>query len=192
MSGRRFLMMRWQYREDRATQAAARLLQLRGGTMSYMKLLKLLYIADRRALAQFGRPITFDQMVSMKYGPVLSNTLNLIRDEPPPFAESYWRDHISPPTAAYEVSLIRTDIPNHQLSPAEEALLDGVFAEFGSMGRWDLSQHTHSFPEYSETRDSSIPIRVHDVLLGQGVSEEDADAIVADLLAEQGFEQAIG
>ena len=32
--------------------------------MSYMKLIKLLYLADREALARWGRPITTDQYVS--------------------------------------------------------------------------------------------------------------------------------
>ena len=57
------------YREDKATQAAARLLRLAGGKLNHMKLMKLLYLADRRALIQWGRPITFDWYVSMPHGP---------------------------------------------------------------------------------------------------------------------------
>jgi len=51
----RAMILRFQH--ERATQAAARLLQRRGGRMSYMKLLKLLYLADRKALLSVGRPI---------------------------------------------------------------------------------------------------------------------------------------
>lgn len=54
--------------EAKATQAAARLLRNRGGKMSYMKLIKLLYLADREALAQWGRSITTDTYVSMDKG----------------------------------------------------------------------------------------------------------------------------
>ena len=46
--------------------------------MSYMKLIKLLYLADREALLRWGRPITFDAYVSMDRGPVLSSVLDLI------------------------------------------------------------------------------------------------------------------
>ena len=46
------------FNEAKATQAAARLLFLRGGTMSYVKLIKLLYLADREALIRWGRPVT--------------------------------------------------------------------------------------------------------------------------------------
>ena len=36
--------------------------------MSYMKLIKLLYLADREALAQWGRSISIDTYVSMDKG----------------------------------------------------------------------------------------------------------------------------
>jgi hypothetical protein len=46
--------------ERKATEATALLLSLRGGQMHYMKLIKLLYLADRRALLRWGIPITTD------------------------------------------------------------------------------------------------------------------------------------
>jgi len=49
--------MRPRYREDKATQAAARLLKLRGGTRSHLKLIKLLYLVEREAPARFGAPL---------------------------------------------------------------------------------------------------------------------------------------
>lgn len=67
--------MRLRFNDRKATQAAALLLQLRGGKMSYMKLIKLLYLADREALLQWGRPITTDRYVSMNRDPVLSRIL---------------------------------------------------------------------------------------------------------------------
>ncbi len=63
--------------------------------MSYMKLIKLLYLADREALARWGRPITTDSYVSMKHGPVLSEVLNLITD--PLSDQTFWARHISEP-----------------------------------------------------------------------------------------------
>jgi hypothetical protein len=75
--------MQLTYREPKAAQAAALLLQRAGGTMNHMKLIKLLYLADRRALVQWGRPITFDYYVSMPHGPVLSFTLDRLNDEAP-------------------------------------------------------------------------------------------------------------
>ena len=47
--------------------------------MSYLLLMKLLYIADKQMLVSHGKPITYDRWFSMKFRPVLSSTLDLIR-----------------------------------------------------------------------------------------------------------------
>jgi uncharacterized phage-associated protein len=52
--------------------------------MSFLKLIKLMYLADRRALLEQGRSITFDRYVSMDHGAVLSQTYNLIVSEEAP------------------------------------------------------------------------------------------------------------
>jgi uncharacterized phage-associated protein len=48
-----------------------------GDVIPVLKLTKLLYLADREALARYGEPITYDLPVSMEHGPVLSRALNL-------------------------------------------------------------------------------------------------------------------
>ena len=70
------------FNEAKATEAAARLIELRGGKMSYRKLIKLLYLADREALLRWGRPVTTDRYVSIDHRPVVSNVYELIRAEP--------------------------------------------------------------------------------------------------------------
>ena len=184
------ICMNWRYREDRATQAAARFLKKRGGTMSYMKLLKLLYLADRLALLELGRPITFDRFYSMKHGPVLSRTLELMTEDPDPLAPSYWAEIISPPSN-YEVRL-KGEAPHDQLSPAQEDIIDRVYAQYGHMHRFQIRDFTHTLPEWSDPNGSSIPIRPKDVLLAQGVSADDADEIVSALEDESMLAALIG
>lgn len=170
------------FREEAAVQAAARILQRGGGRLPYMKLLKLLYLADRKALLELGRPITFDRYVSMKHGPVLSQTYDLIVAEEAPGEHSYWRTHISEPEN-YTVRLLG-EPPRDALSPAQEAVLDAVFDEFGSMDQWKLVDFTHTLPEWQDPHGSSIPIALRDILLAGGTEEEDAEAIERDLEAE--------
>ena len=179
--------MLMRFREDRTTQAAALLLKLRGGKMAYMKLLKLLYLADRKALAEMGRPITFDHFVSMPHGPVLSRTLELMTDQNDPSEPSYWSEYISAP-ANYEVRLL-TQAPNDQLSAAEEALLARIFDEFGHLGRFQIRDYTHTLREWRDPNGSSLPIAMRDVLLAQGVTEDDAAAIEESLEAEAHLEE---
>jgi hypothetical protein len=87
--------MRARYREDKATQAAARLLKLRGGAMSHLKLIKLLYLAERASLVRLGRPLTDDSCASLPHGPVLSATLDRINTAEA-YRDGYWDLHIAP------------------------------------------------------------------------------------------------
>ena len=155
--------------------------------MPYIKLLKLLYLADRKALIEMGRPISYDRFYSLPQGPVLSRTYDLIVSEPNPNTPSYWREFISAPEG-YSVGLIR-EPESDQLSPAEEAVLDSVFEEFGQLGKWELVEYTHGLPEYEDPHGSSIPIRVDTILLSAGASDEDVRSIMAALWSEAVIEE---
>lgn len=175
--------MQLQFRQEKATQAAARLLKKRGGRMSYMKLLKLLYLADRKALVEHSRPITYDRYVSMDHGPVLSQTYNLMVSEESPNAPSYWRQYISGPDN-YEVRLLVEEPPASELSPAQLEVLDSVYNEFGKLGRWDLVDFTHHLPEWRHPHGSSVPISVHDVLRAAGLDYDDISGVDEALAAD--------
>src|ERR1035438_6543738 len=97
--------MKLLFNEAKATQAATQFLRLRGGRISYIKLIKLLYLADREALIRWGRPITTDCYVSMDVGPVVSRIYDLIRNEPSPNSVKIWSKFISDPED-YEVRLL--------------------------------------------------------------------------------------
>src|SRR5688500_4690350 len=71
----------------KVVQASAVLLKKHGGRMSRLRLVKLLYIADRESLSQTLRPITGDHPAAMEHGPVPSQTYDLIK-----------RKHVDSPT----------------------------------------------------------------------------------------------
>lgn len=171
--------MRLRFREAKTTQAAARLLALRGGRMNYMKLLKLLYIVEREALLQWGRPVTADRCVSLPKGPVLSQTLNLINEEPGPDAPSAWAEHISQPEN-YQVRLLKP-AGDDELSAAETALIDDVFRRYGQMNRWKLVDLMHTFPEWQDPEGSALPITYRDILKAGGKTELEIAAILQDI-----------
>jgi uncharacterized phage-associated protein len=183
--------MSLRYREDKATQAAARLLKLRGGRMSHLKLMKLLYLADRNALVKWGRPITFDWYYSMPHGPVLSFTLNKMTAERDPDDPSCWHTYISE-VKDYEVSLLVEDVPNDQLSEAEEGILKQVFEEHGSKSRWELRDFCHRLPEWQDPKGSSLPIPVAAILTAEGFSDTDIRDIMETLDAEEAAHDILG
>jgi uncharacterized phage-associated protein len=173
--------------EGKTAQAAAMFLKLRGGQMSYMKLIKLLYLADRTSLLKYGKPITMDRWYSMKHGPVLSNVLSLITD--PSWTESSegtWAQLISAPLEDHEVRLLSNTFPNDRLSSAEEKIITEVFDKYGHYNRWDLVELLHKgeiAPEWKEPRQGSrILIALSDVLKTE-LDPEEAELAEAELLS---------
>jgi uncharacterized phage-associated protein len=171
--------MMLRFNERRATEAAARLLKLRGGRMSYLKLIKMLYFLDREALLRWGRPVTTDRYVSMDNGPVVSRTYDLIREEPAPGTDSFWRQCISAPQG-WEVTLIAEPDPS-EISHAEETLIDEIYAAYGKRNRWDLVRLSHELPEWQDPKGGAIPIEYRDILRAGGKTEAEVAAIEAEL-----------
>lgn len=172
--------------EQKVTEAAAFLLGLRGGCMHYIKLMKLLYIADRQAFSEWGVPISNDNYVSMDNGPVLSQTYNLIKD-----GGRFWSEYISAPFGDYEVELNRPLQRNSRLSPAEEETLKRVFAEYGHQNRWKIVDFMHSLPEWKNPGGSSIPIPINDILQALNESEENIQAIISEIEQERKITERI-
>ena len=180
-----------QFSQEKATAVTAFLLKLRGGRMSYLKLIKLLYLADREALNRWGFSITTDRYVSMANGPVVSNIYNLILldEETKPF----WSRYITPPLGEYEVALRDSgEVPEALLSRAEEKLLLEIFGTYGTWNRWKLRDFTHTLPEWRNPNGSSVPIEVSEILSAQGVSEEDIRGITADMKAADTANSVLG
>ena len=167
------------FNERRATEAAAEFLKLRGGRMSYLKLIKLLYLLDREALLRWGRPVTTDRYVAMNNGPVVSRIHDMIRDEPAPGTVSIWRQFISAP-ANYEVTLA-AEPERDELSRAEESLIEEVFSRYGKLSRWDLVNLSHELPEWQDPNGSAIPIQYRDILRAGNKTEGEIATVEAEL-----------
>lgn len=138
------------YCEKKATQAAVWLLHKEGGRMSHIKLIKLLYLADRQALLSWGRPLTFDWYVSLPHGPVLSFTLDKINTERASAEDSYWHTYISE-RQSHDVALL-CSAPVDHLSPAEEVVLDDIYKEFGRLDQWQLRDSSRRLPEWMDPK----------------------------------------
>ena len=162
--------------EKKATQATAFFLSLHGGRMHYLKLIKLLYLADRAALLEWGIPITTDRYVSMEHGPVVSRIYNLIVDE---VDKPIWAQFISAPSE-YQVTLLQ-EAPTDSLSRAEERLIKQVYEKYGHVNRWDLVKYVHTLPEWQDPGTSSIPISIRAILEAGGESAEEIFATITEL-----------
>ena len=163
------------FSEQKVAQMAAYFLHKRGGRMSYLKLMKLLYLSDREAMNRFEEPISFDRMVSMPHGPVLSQTYDLITGQ---IESQDWLDWIAG-EANYEVSLKKQihDLDQlDELCRADIEIMDAVWNEFGGMTRFEIRDYTHAHcPEWEDPRGSSFPIDPRAVFQALGRTADQAD-----------------
>ncbi len=173
---------------QKATQIAAYFLWKRGGRMSYLKLMKLMYLAEREYLLRYGERLTGDRMVSLKHGPVLSETYDLFK-----FGDqsSEWDNWIAG-ESNFELSFKKASEVNpsapldlfDDLSKIDIELFDEIYDKFGRMTRWQLRDLTHSkecCPEWSDPHDSMLPMNLKDILMIHGKTEEDAEKIIQHL-----------
>lgn len=172
------------FKEKKATQVAARLLEQGGGTMSYLKLLKLMYLIDREALLSWGRPVTYDHYYSLNQGPILSTVYDLIK-KMASGARSFWLKHISR-LGEYKLRIAK-DPGREELSPAEEALIQKVFKRHGHKKGYELVQVTHKLPEWRNPKGSSIAIEIEDILKAGGKTPSEIGSVLANLRYEREF-----
>lgn len=152
--------------------------------MAYLKLMKLLYLSNRRSLVERGRMMADDILCSMKHGPVMSNTLNLIRNRHKQGGK-YWYSLLN--TDGHDLVLkcdpreMDVDEILDSLSRSDLRILDDVYSQFGHMKRFELRDMTHLSdfcPEWANPGESSKPIDRKDILILSGKSEQDAESIM--------------
>jgi len=165
--------MQFVFEEERAAEAAAHLLQMGGGEMDRLKLIKLLYLADRQVWIETGLTITGDEMVSMPHGPVLSRILNLIRAENPVASEAMERFVL--PGGGHKVRLRQAPPAIGRLSRYHVRILGEIYGRFGHWSISKLYDYVHQqLPEYHDPAHSSSPIDPTEILKDAG---QDADQI---------------
>lgn len=177
------------FRFHKTLQAAAALLRTQPPhIMGRLRLIKLLYIADRESLRETGAPITGDRVFAMKHGPVLSETYDLIKGEHMRSPE--WSRHFE--NIGSYVRLLE-DPGTGRLCKYEIEKLNEVFRRFECDSDWDVAEATHQFPEWrkNDRGDSSRRIPYEDILEAVGRSP-DVDSIREDARASAFLDHLLG
>ena len=159
---------------EKTVQAAAVLLKHdRGQRMGRLRLLKLLYLVDRQSIADTGEPVTGDQPVAMRCGPVLSRTYDLIKgSDDSSGGTSNWSQCIeSDGTAVHLVADPGTDA----LSRYELELLGRISGQWARFSDSDLIDLVHHFKEWKDPGSTSVMITFESMLeaVGRGSQIED-------------------
>ncbi len=123
-------------------------------------IVKTLFLADRASLNKFGRPITFDNYVAMKDGPVPSTSYNLLKSDDRTLRRCKitlpWTSKPAPSegknACAFEISA--ADVKVDSLSPSDMEQLSDALTVVKSLGFTQVRKLTHDDPAYVEAWDS--------------------------------------
>lgn len=182
------------FNEKKAAQVAAFFLLSGGNQLELLKLMKLMYLAERSSLAKYGEPMIGDRLYSMEHGPVLSHTLNHInglRDSSPDGWDSWVSDR------ADHMLALRKDINDigrelSQLSDADIEILKEVWGQYGHLTGFQLRDLTHEIcGEWEDPDNSSIPIPYTRLLRCVGYDIHTAKALEQRMCAQRQVEAVL-
>ena len=160
--------------KQKTAHLAAFFLKQSQGEMYILKLVKLMYLAERKHLSKFMRTITRDHFVSMPHGPVPTSLYETIQG----CLDSGEWDKLISDRKEHKVSLktLKQGFDFDELSDIELETAESVWKEFGHMGRFEIRDWTHdNCPEWEDPQGSSNPIS-YERILKFAAGMEDAEA----------------
>ena len=156
----------FRFNERKATAAAALLLEQEGGTVDYMRLVKILYLAERESLARLGHPLVGGTYDALDQGPILSRVVDLCKRA----SRGVWSAQIERP-GLWAVRL-KTVPDLGPLSPAEMTILAETAKAHRDHDQWELSALMHRLPEWRDPRGARCEIAPADILAALGKTPE--------------------
>jgi hypothetical protein len=160
--------------------------------------MKMLYAAERTALREWHRSITGDKFFSMKKGPVLTRTYDLIRRVVPRKNSDMvkWDQFFSVPKNNF--FMVKTYPESDFLSQQETEALDQGFDLIGKfvMTNGSIAEdHLHSlWPEWkdpSQLGAASVPIELEDILSEIIEDEDEVKRVASEIAAVNSAKSAL-
>ena len=152
--------MNFPVNERKVTDAVARLIERSGKDVDYLRIVKLIYLADRESILKRGIPIVGGKYFSMPLGPVISEVMDFVQQRNAP----RWKEVISPRrgNALNLMSGTRYD----SLTSSEIGILDSTVEKFSEMSTEALVEWCHkNCPEYEEVASGGCkPIAIESML----------------------------
>jgi len=177
---------------SKAAQAAAVILRSHpNDSMERLRLVKLLYIAHRKMLKRFGRPLFEANVVAMKHGPLHSEVYQAIAtdgaDEPE------WSDYFE--NEGPQIVRLKNDPGASLLSDAEVQTLNDAVEEMAGYNVWEVVDLTHRFNEWERNypnprENTSRPIPLEDILEAVGMGDSASD-VESDLAEQAEFKRLL-
>ena len=174
------------FNPQKAIQAAGVILRAEGKRTTRLRLLKLLYLAERKCVAETGRRLIGGKLVAMKNGPLHSDVLDLINGshQSEPLWSKYFTAH-----GPREVAL--TDEPEvGRLSKYEIQTLTCIAEKHAALDDFAISELTHGFPEWRESfEDGESKVIPVELLVRSVCQAEHVEQIIQDMTNTAAFDE---
>lgn len=156
---------------EKVLQEIAYLLKLNSNRMPLIKLMKELYLIDRLSIDERETSISGDSFFCMDHGPVLSFTLNILRD----VSRSEWGDYLQAiQTRDYFPDIfMNKEVKEDLLSEKEKGYISRISEEFFNYSSAEIENYTHQLPEWNDPQGSSKKIKFADIMSALGKSDEE-------------------
>jgi uncharacterized phage-associated protein len=160
----------------KAIAATAFLAEQESGKLDMFLSIKMLYLADKKALESWGKTITGDKMVAMPKGPVLSKIYNLFKGIGTADDLREWNANF---TETVSNSIHLAKVPDlGPLSEEEKEVLEAARKEINSVAPWDVAEWLHGCcPEWADPHGSSRAIDPASILRIAGRTEDEIQMI---------------
>jgi uncharacterized phage-associated protein len=149
-------------RSDRLIEAIALVIsetEKRGQRPTQYDVVKTLFLADRAHLNDYGRPVTFDNYVAMKHGPVPSRAYDMLKD---PSGTYPWRRQEVPGSRHFAFYDAKNEPDLDVLSPSDIEALKSALDLVLRLGFARIQKLTHDDAAYEaawgEGRSRSAPM----------------------------------
>ena len=121
-----------------------------------LKLVKLLYLADKYHILRYGRTVTGDEYWAMDYGPVGSITKDILSLDKDMLSREYQPANRLLKKAGkhdFVVGGACTDDDLDLLSETDREAIDFVAERFGRLTSSQLVDYTHRYPEWAQYKE---------------------------------------
>lgn len=161
------------YNPVKAAQTIAFFAMREGGSINVLKVVKLVYIADRESVRLRGHPIQDEPRYSLPHGPVNSTTLDHLNGA---YKENQpsWQEVLEA-RAGNQVGLADNGLTESDLdtmSKREISILNDVWDRLGHMDRFELAEWTHvpeNIGEWENPNGSNRPIHLERMMAAVGL-----------------------
>lgn len=122
------------------------------GTAGKIKLIKLMYLADKYHLLKYGRTVTNDDYYAMDFGPVGTTVKDILAFDKDMLSKDFkYAAKLLAKVGEHEFSARHLKNAEYEhLSETDIEVLDFVLAKFGKMTGKQLTTYTHQYPEWAQ------------------------------------------